>query len=79
MPYTLQRLAAGSYDLILDGTVIGSVVQDLTAGGHAQGWRAELLDDATPMPRPFTDNAHAFGSLAGVVRWLGGTVVIEEG
>lgn len=35
MPYTLQRLAAGSYDLLLDGDVVGSVVRSLSKGGDS--------------------------------------------
>ncbi|WP_244413375.1 hypothetical protein [Methylobacterium radiotolerans] len=37
MPYTLQRLAAGSYDLLLDGDVVGSVVRSLSKGGDVRG------------------------------------------
>ncbi len=37
MPYTLQRLAAGSYDLLLDGDVVGSVVRSLSKGGDIRG------------------------------------------
>ena len=79
MPYTLQRLAAGSYNLILDEKVIGSVVQDVTAGGNSQGWRAELLSDASPLPKPFVHDTHEFGTLDGVTQWLGNAAVMEEG
>ncbi|APT35079.1 hypothetical protein MCBMB27_05788 (plasmid) [Methylobacterium phyllosphaerae] len=37
MPYTLQRLAAGSYDLLLDRDVVGSVVRSLSKGGDIRG------------------------------------------
>ncbi len=36
MPYTLQRLAAGSYDLLLDSTVMGGVVRDISADGDVR-------------------------------------------
>ena len=60
MPYALHRLAAGSYDLLLDGTVMGSVVRDITADGEVRRWRAELLDDLPPLqrPQPFTEIEH---------------------
>ncbi len=53
MPYMLHRLAAGSYDLIREGTVVGSVVRDVTKGGDVRGWHAELLSAAAPLPPPF--------------------------
>lgn len=31
MAYTLRRLAAGSYDLLLQGKVIGSLVRNVSA------------------------------------------------
>ncbi|MET3485853.1 hypothetical protein [Methylobacterium sp. 1973] len=74
MPYTLQRLAAGSYDLLLDGTVVGSVTRDVTKGGDVRGWHAELLDAAPPMPAPFKQEAHRFETLEAAVAWLGGTI-----
>ena len=30
MPYTLKRLAPGSFDLILDGEVVGNLVRDVS-------------------------------------------------
>ena len=33
MTYTLHQLAAGSYDLALDGVIVGDVVRDVTPGG----------------------------------------------
>ncbi|KAB1069329.1 hypothetical protein [Methylobacterium planeticum] len=77
MPYTLDRLAAGSYDLLLDGIVIGGVVRDITADGEARQWRAELLDDLAPAqrPRPFIEIEHGFGSLEEVAAWLGDAAI----
>ncbi|MER2269537.1 hypothetical protein [Methylobacterium oxalidis] len=60
MSYTLQRLAAGSYDLVLDGEIVASVIHDISAGGDVRGWRAELLDDALPFPAPFMKPVQAF-------------------
>lgn len=33
MTYTLHQLASGSYDLALDGVIVGGVVRETTAGG----------------------------------------------
>ena len=70
MVYVLQRLAAGSYDLELNGEVIGSVVR-APVGDHVS-WHAELLatDPAAPKPAPFEAAEHAFGTFDEVVRWL---------
>ncbi len=50
MPYTLHRLAAGSYDLLLDGAAIGSVTRDVTKSGLVRGWDVELLSADPPLP-----------------------------
>ncbi len=63
--YALYRSATGSYDLALDGTIVGSVLREISPDGDVRGWRAELLDDgqAEQRPPPFTSNAHPFGHL----------------
>ena len=75
MPYTLQRLAAGSYDLLLDGDVVGSVVRSLSKGGDVREWYAELLEAAPPLPAPFTQEAHRFDTLDDTLVWLGGAQI----
>ena len=79
MTYTLHRLAPGSYDLVLDGAIVGSVVREITAGGDAPIWHAELLDDPPPAkrPYPFSKIDHAFGSLQAVTMWLGDVPILE--
>lgn len=72
MSYTLHRLAPGSYDLLLDGMVVGSVVRDVSKGGDVRGWHAELLEEDSPLPAPFTQEAHRFDTLEAAVVWLGG-------
>jgi hypothetical protein len=77
--YTLHRLAPGSYDLALDGKIVGSLVRNITAGGGVSEWQAELLD-AVPSdqrPPPFESVTHGFRSLEAAIAWLGGAIVSE--
>jgi hypothetical protein len=71
MTYSLTKLAAGSYDLWLDGKIIGSVVKG--GSDDAPIWIAELLVDLPPEQRlaPFTKTEHEFMSLGEVRAWLG--------
>lgn len=80
MIYKLHQLAAGSYDLALDGIVIGSVVRDVVPGGNIEGWRAELLHFGTDASRPipFTKPEHDFDTLAEVRAWLGDPEILDE-
>ncbi len=70
MTYTLHKLAPGSYDLHLDGELIGGVVR---TSEHYRTWIAELLVDAPPeaRPQPFTEVEHTFSSFVELQRWLG--------
>src|SRR5688572_29130646 len=43
MPYTLSRLAPGSYDVLLDGVIIASLVR--SGETNRATWTAELLLD----------------------------------
>lgn len=80
MAYKLHRLAAGSYDLVLDGEIIGSVVRNISASGHPKGWRVELLEDRAPeqRPKPFITVEHTFRTLDAAWAWLGDPDVIED-
>jgi hypothetical protein len=71
MPYTLSRLAPGSYDVMLDGVIIASLVR--SGETHNATWTAELLRDLPPSerPAPFTETEHTFGSLEEAQTWLG--------
>ena len=73
MSYTIYRLASGSYDLLLDGALIGGVVRE-TSSDQATGWRAELLEDLpqAQRPKPFTQVEHHFETFGDVMSWLGG-------
>lgn len=79
MTYELHRLAAGSFDLILDGQIVGSVVREVTASGYERCWHAELLEDGPPerLPSPFSSTEHPFRSLDAVTAWLGGAPIVE--
>ncbi|MCE4226758.1 hypothetical protein HCU64_23740 [Methylobacterium sp. C25] len=77
--YELHRLAVGSFDLVLGGDIIGSVVREVAPAGQEKGWCAELLEDLMPdqRPAPFTATEHSFRSLGAVTAWLGGAPIIE--
>ena len=77
MPYTLHRLAAGSYDLLLDGEIVASLVRDISDHGHVRKWQAELLSDTPPLPAPFTKSVHCFKTLEEAVAWLGDATIAE--
>ena len=77
MPYTLHKLAPGSYDLKLDGDLIGGVVKN---GPRAATWTAELLDHvpSEALPIRFTKTEHTFPTLDAVLTWLGGAEIRED-
>ena len=77
--YTLARLAPGSYDVILDGEVVASLVR--SGPSRDATWTAELLQDLPPRkrPAPFVDLEHSFSSLEEARAWLGGPTVEEPG
>ena len=80
MAYTLHRLAPGSYDLAFDDAIMGSVVRDISSGGHGDGWRVQLLDDLPSIlrPHPFTQTEHHFRTLEAAMAWLGGATIAEH-
>ena len=70
MTYRLRKLAAGSYDVILNGVIIASLVRTILR--ERVTWTAELLLDVPPsdMPPPFTAPEHDFATLEEACRWL---------
>jgi hypothetical protein len=76
--YKLSRLAAGSYDVLLNGVIIASLVQSGRTDDAT--WTAELLVDLPPeeRPAPFTEMEHAFSSLEEAQQWLGGAEIHDE-
>ncbi len=79
MTYTLARLAPGSYDVLLNGVIIASLVQ--SGPTNDATWTAELLVHLPPeeRPAPFTEMEHAFGSLEAARQWLGGAEIRDAG
>lgn len=73
MTYSVQQLAPGSYDVLLDGALVASLVREVGRSDAVQGWLIELLDETVPAkrPAPFTGQQHAFASRAAALEWLG--------
>lgn len=71
MTYRLSRLAAGSYDVMLNGMIIASLVR--SGQTHDATWTMELLVDlpSNDRPAPFTELEHTFSSLEDAQKWLG--------
>jgi hypothetical protein len=70
MTYELSRLAPGSYDVLLHGAVVASLVR--SGQTETATWTVELLEEMLPgdMPAPFTEPEHTFASLAEARQWL---------
>ncbi len=79
MPYTLIRLAPGSYDVLLNGVIVASLVR--SDDTHNATWTAELLMDlpSDERPAPFTEIGHTFSSLEEAQRWLGIAEIRDAG
>jgi hypothetical protein len=79
MGYRLSRLAPGSYDVLLNGVIIVSLVR--SGETHDATWTAELLVDLPPgeRPAPFIEVEHTFGSLEEAQHWLGGAEIRGTG
>ena len=71
MTYRVRKLAAGSYDLILNGVIVAGLVRNNL--DQPATWTVELLMDlpAHLMPPPFTASEHHFASLEEACKWLG--------
>ena len=71
MTYKLSRLAPGSYDVLLNGVIIASLVRNGLS--EDAPWTAELLVDlpSEEKPAPFTQPEHTFASLDEARQWLG--------
>jgi hypothetical protein len=71
MTYKISQLAPGSYDVLLNGVIIASLVRSGDTDNAT--WTAELLVDLHPdeRPAPFTQMEHTFDSLEEARQWLG--------
>ncbi|MCJ2065890.1 hypothetical protein MKK63_24745 [Methylobacterium sp. J-088] len=73
MTYTLEQLAAGSYDVLLDGALVAALAREVDRSGVTRKWLVELLDEMPPAdrPAPFTAQSHAFETRGAALAWLG--------
>ena len=73
MAYTVEKLAPGSYDVLLDGVVIAGLVRSVYGHGPSDTWLVELLDEvpAIRRPAPFTSQRRLFKSRPAALEWLG--------
>jgi hypothetical protein len=73
MAYTVEQLAPGSYDVLLDGVVIAALVRVVSRSGPSDMWQIELLDEmaADQRPAPFTSQWRTFNSRPAALEWLG--------
>jgi hypothetical protein len=78
-PYKLIRLAPGSYDVVLNNTIVAGLVRTETPS-RVVTWTAELLDDLPPAqrPAPFTQLEHQFASMEKARTWLGDAPIEDE-
>jgi hypothetical protein len=79
MTYTLSRLAPGSYDVLLDGAIVASLVR--SGSDDKPIWTVELLEDLHPRrrPAPFAEPEHSFGSMEEARVWLGNAEISDTG
>ena len=78
MTYTVEQLAPGSYDVLLDGGLIAALVRIVEREGLSDQWQIDLLEEALPAdwPAPFTAQSHTFRSRLAALEWLG---ILENG
>ncbi len=69
--YTVKELAPGSFDVLLDGSLVAALTRGID--GLGDGWRIDLLSE-TPQsvyPPPFEAQSHVFVSQRAALDWLG--------
>jgi hypothetical protein len=69
--YSVEQLAPGSYDVLLDGALVAAFVHGIN--GLDDGWRIDPLDEALSSDRTplFSSQSHTFRSLPAALDWLG--------
>jgi hypothetical protein len=80
MTYTVEQLAPGSYDVLLNGIMIAALVRSVHRNGPSDTWQIELLDEMPPAerPAPFTSQWHTFKSRPAALEWLGISAINED-
>ena len=78
MTYHLIQLAPGAYDLLLQDTIVASVVRNGSRQPYT--WTAELLEDVpwSKRPVPFTEIEHDFPTLEELRVWLSSPTVTSN-
>ena len=73
MTYTVEQLALGSYDVLLDGSPVAALVRVIERQGLSDQWQIDLLEETSPAdrPTPFTAQSHTFQSRLAALKWLG--------
>lgn len=76
MTYTIERLAPGSYDILLHGEAIAALIRFGDGTDRASRWTAELLLELPrdERPAPFIEIEHQFDTFADACDWLGVSV-----
>jgi len=71
--YTVEQLAPGSFDVLLDGVVVAALVRIVARNEPSDTWQIELLHEMPPAerPEPFTSQWQTFKSRAAALEWLG--------
>jgi hypothetical protein len=69
--YAVEKLAPGSYDVLLGGVLIAALTRDID--GPVDEWRIDLLAETSPSerPPPFEGQSHTFSSYRAALNWLG--------
>ena len=72
MTYTVEQLAPGSYDVLLDGALTAALVRVVEREGLSDQWQIDLLeeDPSADRPTPFTAQSHTFHSRLAALEWL---------
>ena len=73
MTYTIEQLAPGSYDVLLNGSPVAALVREVDRSDRVREWLVELFDETLPVdrPAPFTAQSHTFRSRPDALEWLG--------
>lgn len=73
MTYIVERLAGGSYDVLLNGDPVAALVRVVERKGLSDRWQIDLLEEVSSAdrPTPFMAQSHTFQSRLAALEWLG--------